>query len=681
MLVGWTCHAAASLCGDVAGGRDASTSLALIRRRSRARGAFIRSPRAAEVSHSFVRRGRRHLRARRHTAHQVVVDSLSPTDEQPSRLRATDTDSVDVPLKPLSPSPTQQTFRAVPPKEQTGRRERPTQTPDSDAPTDPPAPPQPSAAAGQVPLHLLPSVEATEPGRPLERRTSSNFTGDDPWVRNPMNAVPPPLAALQMEYERLLRSQWNDSMAVVSQAGNVTDVPEMPMASWSALQQMPFPFVPVVMSPLGPVPLFLPPLPSLPPPTPLAMPPPLTPFAPPVPGRQASPFQTANGTSIAQLGEASRTSNVIDGRAMAEQVRNEVREEISWLLSKPRVGDGRSDEENEVRRAFVRPPSLAVILVGERWDSETYVRMKKKAADEVGIECEVQQLPASINQFQLIERITRLNRNATVDGIIVQLPLPAHIDSRLALSAIDYAKDVDGLHPNNVGNLALRNFGGSPSIMSPDSCLFKPCTPLGCVELLKRSYVPIEGAKVVVLGRSSHVGLPAALLLAQENATVTMLHSKTLPGDIRAAVQLADIIVAAMGRPRFITADMVKPGAVVLDVGINSVPDASKRRGYRLVGDVDFETVRQVAGLITPVPGGVGPMTVAMLMRNTLDSSKRRQLMSMREGRAGMRGARESMSSRMQRDALTAAAASAITALLTAFVESGLDFSALKLFL
>lgn len=214
-------------------------------------------------------------------------------------------------------------------------------------------------------------------------------------------------------------------------------------------------------------------------------------------------------------------------------------------------------------------------------------------------------LPASATQEQVEELVGRLNADQAVSGILVQLPMPAHINEERVLSLINIEKDVDGFSPLNIGRLAQK--GREP--------LFVPCTPYGCIYLLERSGVQVEGANAVVLGRSNIVGMPAALLLIGKNATVTVCHSRTR--DLPSVIRNADILITAIGKPEFVRGDWVKPGAAVIDVGINSKPDATKKSGYRLVGDVNFDEVKEVAGFITPVPGGVGPMTIAMLMRNT----------------------------------------------------------------
>jgi len=284
---------------------------------------------------------------------------------------------------------------------------------------------------------------------------------------------------------------------------------------------------------------------------------------------------------------------IIDGQAVAATVRAELTKEIGIL----------KDEGCT--------PCVAVILVGDRKDSSTYVRMKIKACEETGVKSVVENMPASSSEDEILAIVNEFNRDPSVHGILVQMPLPDKVDSKKVLNAIDPAKDVDGFHPVHVGNLSLR--GNKPD--------FVACTPLGCMELLKRYHVPVEGKNVVVVGRSNTVGLPLALLLLNANATVTVCHSKT--ANIQEVVKSADIIFAAVGKAHMIKRDWVKEGTVVIDVGINSVDDPSKKTGYRLVGDVDFDEVVKVASKITPVPGGVGPMTVAMLLRNTVDSAKR----------------------------------------------------------
>lgn len=285
---------------------------------------------------------------------------------------------------------------------------------------------------------------------------------------------------------------------------------------------------------------------------------------------------------------------IIDGKAIAETIRQELKIEVEELKSK-----------------FGASPGLAVVLVGQRKDSQTYVRNKKKACEEVGIVSYGTDLPEDASEDDVLEVVASYNANPEVHGILVQLPLPQHINEQKILDAISIEKDVDGFHPINIGCLAMR--GRDP--------LYVPCTPKGCVELLKRSGVKISGARAVVVGRSNIVGLPAALLLQRDDATVTMVHSRTANAQQLCAE--ADIVIAACGRAEMIKGDWIKPGAAVIDVGINAVDDPNAKRGYRLVGDVDFEGAKEKAGQITPVPGGVGPMTIAMLLRNCVDGAKR----------------------------------------------------------
>ena len=286
----------------------------------------------------------------------------------------------------------------------------------------------------------------------------------------------------------------------------------------------------------------------------------------------------------------------IDGKKIAARIREEVAAEAAEL------------------KAAGAEPGLAVVLVGENPASVSYVTAKERACAECGIRSFPVRLPATTSQGELLAEIARLNAHPAVDGILVQLPLPRAIDEQAVIRAIDPEKDVDGFHPVSLGRLVL----------GLDTCV--PCTPAGILELLARSDVDPAGKHVVVVGRSNIVGKPVALLLARKapgaNATVTMCHTGTR--NLADFTRTADILVVAAGRPGTVTADMVKTGAVVVDVGVNRIPDASKKAGYRLVGDVDYAGVAPVASLITPVPGGVGPMTIAMLMKNTLKAAKRR---------------------------------------------------------
>ncbi|MEW5719884.1 MAG: bifunctional methylenetetrahydrofolate dehydrogenase/methenyltetrahydrofolate cyclohydrolase FolD [Chloroflexota bacterium] len=288
------------------------------------------------------------------------------------------------------------------------------------------------------------------------------------------------------------------------------------------------------------------------------------------------------------------TAKLIDGKAVAAAVQEKVREEAALLKAKHNI-----------------VPGLATILVGENPASKAYVGSKQKMTQDLGMYSVGAHLPADISQDELLKVIRGYGADPKVHGILIQLPLPAHIDQETALSAVPLEKDVDGFHPINVGRLAMKN-------REP---LFVPCTPSGCIVLIDSVGAKIEGARAVVLGRSNIVGLPAAFLLLHRNATITICHSRTQ--NLPDVVRQADILVAAIGKAQFVKADWIKPGATVIDVGINAVPDATKKSGQRLVGDVDFENAKQVAGAITPVPGGVGPMTIAMLMQNTLTSAKR----------------------------------------------------------
>jgi len=255
-------------------------------------------------------------------------------------------------------------------------------------------------------------------------------------------------------------------------------------------------------------------------------------------------------------------------------------------------------------------PGLAVVLVGDRKDSTTYVNMKKKAAEEVGVKFTLCHLPVDISEKELIAHVIELNKNPDVHGIIVQLPLPNHINEENVVTNVSVEKDVDGLLPENIGKLAMK--GRSPTFIS--------CTPKGCMELLRRYNVEVAGKLAVVIGRSNIVGIPIAMLLQKANATVIILHSQS--NNLAELVLKADIIIAAVGKPELVKGTWVKPGAVVIDVGTNAVPDSTKKSGFRWVGDVNFEEVSKVASLITPVPGGVGPMTVCMLIQNTVESAK-----------------------------------------------------------
>ena len=282
-------------------------------------------------------------------------------------------------------------------------------------------------------------------------------------------------------------------------------------------------------------------------------------------------------------------TTVIDGKQLSETIRAEIAASVKELTDAGRI-----------------PPGLAVVIVGDDKASHVYVSSKKKACEAAGFFSREIALAASTTQTDLIFTIEQLNRDAAIHGILLQLPLPAHLDEFAALQAIDPRKDVDGFHPTNVGYLSL----------GVDT--FVPCTPLGVMEMLKRYNIPVEGKNALVIGRSNIVGKPMAALLTKANATVTIAHSRTrdLPGLCRQA----DILVAGIGKAEFVKGDWVKEGAVVIDVGTNSVDDPSSPRGYRLVGDVEYAGAAKRASFITPVPGGVGPMTIAMLLANTLKS-------------------------------------------------------------
>lgn len=289
-------------------------------------------------------------------------------------------------------------------------------------------------------------------------------------------------------------------------------------------------------------------------------------------------------------------NQIIDGKKIAEQTLAECRGEVTEL------------------KALGTKPGLAVVLVGADPASQAYVGSKVRTCADLGIHSEKIELPAETSQEDLLEVVVRLNADPAIHGILVQSPLPKHMDEEAVVKTIDPAKDVDGFHPVNVAKLAMEDESG-----------FAPCTPLGCLRLLEVSGIPTEGARVVVVGRSMIVGKTLALLLMANrpiggNATVTVAHSRTR--DLAEVCRGADVIVAAVGVPELIGAAHVGEGTVVLDVGVNRVEDRSRKRGYRLVGDVDFDAVAKTAGPITPVPGGVGPMTIAMLMKNTLKACR-----------------------------------------------------------
>lgn len=282
-------------------------------------------------------------------------------------------------------------------------------------------------------------------------------------------------------------------------------------------------------------------------------------------------------------------ATIIDGKAVADRIRDQIAVDVKALQTQYGI-----------------TPGLATVLVGENPASASYVRMKRKACERVGITSFGHELPADASQEEVDALVKQLNADPKVHGILVQLPLPKHLDEERVLSLISLHKDVDGFHPVNIGRLAMK--GREP--------LFIPCTPYGSLVLLEEAGATFDGANAVVLGRSNIVGLPMAMLLIHRNATVTVCHSRTR--DLPAVCRQADILVAAVGRAEMVKADWVKPGAYVIDVGSNKVDDPDSDKGYRWVGDVAFDEVKEVAGAITPSPGGVGPMTITMLLQNTL---------------------------------------------------------------
>ena len=301
--------------------------------------------------------------------------------------------------------------------------------------------------------------------------------------------------------------------------------------------------------------------------------------------------QRASGSAASAGSDDTHGAQLTDGTAIGRLVRRDVAEEVERL------------------KALGITPGLSVVLVGDDPASAVYVRSKGKACEEAGMRGETIRLPADTSEHELLAQVDRLNADPNVHGILVQMPLPRHMAADKVIRRIRPEKDVDGFHPVNVGKLSIGERDG-----------FVPCTPAGAIELLVRSGVDTRGKDAVIVGRSNIVGKPMAALLMQDapggNATVTVCHSRT--ANLAGHIRRADIVVAAIGRPEMITGDMIKPGAVVIDVGINRVNDASVPKGYRIVGDVHFASARDVASLITPVPGGVGPMTIAMLMKNTV---------------------------------------------------------------
>lgn len=288
------------------------------------------------------------------------------------------------------------------------------------------------------------------------------------------------------------------------------------------------------------------------------------------------------------------TATIIDGTAIAEKLRAEIAADVARF-----------------KEQFGYPPGLGVVLVGDNPASAQYVRMKRRACEQAGMISVPHLLPGDSTQEEVEAAVRSLNDDPAVHGILVQLPLPSHLNEEAVLRMVSLEKDADGLHPENIGLLGMK--GREP--------LFTPATPTGCIVLLKEVGATISGANAVVVGRSNIVGLPVALMLIKENATVTVCHSRTR--DLPSFVRNADIVIAAIGKPNFIKGDWLKPGAVVIDVGTNKIDDPNDPRGYRWVGDVDFESASKVASAISKVPGGVGPMTITMLMQNTMKAAWR----------------------------------------------------------
>ena len=322
----------------------------------------------------------------------------------------------------------------------------------------------------------------------------------------------------------------------------------------------------------------------------------------PAPQQQLSTFEQVLYGGIALTAasvlkrELAPGCELIDGKQIAQEIRGEIKEKVEKMKT---ITNGNT-------------PGLAVVLVGERKDSQSYVRSKKKMCAEVGIRSEGTDLPEDATEEEVLKVVRAYNADPNIHGILVQLPMPKHINEERVLKEVSYEKDVDGFHPLNIGALSQRG---------REDPRFVPCTPRGCIELLKRSNVEMKGKKAVVVGRSNVVGTPAALLLQRNDATVTVVHSRTKNPE--EAIRDADIVIAACGVTEYVQGSWLKPGAAVIDVGINAKDDATKKLGYRLVGDCDFESCKKVAGKMTPVPGGVGPMTIAILLQNTLEGAAR----------------------------------------------------------
>ena len=286
-------------------------------------------------------------------------------------------------------------------------------------------------------------------------------------------------------------------------------------------------------------------------------------------------------------------TTIINGREISSRIKNELKEEIESLNL---------------------TPGLGIILVGERKDSQTYVRMKKKACELVGITNYDVHLPDTISERDLIEEVKKMNINDKIHGILIQLPLPKHISEANVLNQVSLEKDVDGFHVSNIGKLTLKRLDN----------LLTPCTPEGCIELLDRYNIDIQEKNAVIVGRSNIVGIPLSLLLLHRNATITICHSRTT--NIYEHTKKADLLFLACGQTQFIKKEHIKEGCVIIDIGINSIDDPSRKRGYRLVGDCDYEDCKEKTSAITPVPGGVGPMTIAMLLKHTVAACKKQTM-------------------------------------------------------
>ena len=280
---------------------------------------------------------------------------------------------------------------------------------------------------------------------------------------------------------------------------------------------------------------------------------------------------------------------ILDGKFISSQIKNELTTKVEHLNTKG------------------IKPGLGIILVGNRKDSETYVRMKKRACNEVGIINYDVHMSENETEEKIIQEVNKMNNDNNIHAILIQLPLPKHVNEEKVIKCVNLDKDVDGFHPYNIGNLALNRLNN----------LMVPCTPEGCIEILDRYDIQIEGKHVAIVGRSNIVGMPLSLLFLHRNATVTVCHSKT--NNIKNITKEADILVAACGRAQMIKEDYIKPNCIILDVGINSIDDSTRKSGYRLVGDVDYDNVKEKCNSITPVPGGIGPMTIAMLLKHTVD--------------------------------------------------------------